>query len=327
MKRNAAKEEVKRPAEQSNPATTLNLYCRLFQGRKQLFSPADPPDGVAPASYFIINPIPHKHAWQWRPVLHRGDNPKYTADTLAIARMTRSAMWGSFCLWMGDGVDTIVKNKKRRRAKRKARRAEKWRKFWHMKPKPPKEPLQDEMEVVGKVCKIHVRRAGFWSRRVEWEFDGVRYQWSGTRTLSKNKLKGWTHDVKLIRKSDHALIATLKKDRWSTFRSSEKIGQPPNKKRAYVGQLCIYPAAYEQSTIPDQTKESTLAKHTAKIDGAVSGKKKNHHDDIEIPDGPHAGNMLEELIVLTAWIVIEAEHRLRWKIVDLIEEIGESAGG
>lgn len=43
--------------------------------------------------------------------------------------------------------------------------------------------------------------------------------------------------------------------------------------------------------------------------------------------GFHAGNLTEDTIALTCWIVVETEHRLRYKLLDLLEEIGESAEG
>jgi hypothetical protein len=44
-------------------------------------------------------------------------------------------------------------------------------------------------------------------------------------------------------------------------------------------------------------------------------------------DGPHTGDLLEETIVLTCWSAVEAEHRLRYKLLDLLQEIGETIGG
>lgn len=41
------------------------------------------------------------------------------------------------------------------------------------------------------------------------------------------------------------------------------------------------------------------------------------------PKGPHSGNLTEEIIVFTCWIAVEGEHRLRYKIFDLLEEIAE----
>jgi hypothetical protein len=39
--------------------------------------------------------------------------------------------------------------------------------------------------------------------------------------------------------------------------------------------------------------------------------------------GLHSGEITEEAIAFTCWIATEAEHRLRYKILDLIEEIAE----
>jgi hypothetical protein len=40
--------------------------------------------------------------------------------------------------------------------------------------------------------------------------------------------------------------------------------------------------------------------------------------------GSHSGEITEEAIAFTCWIAVEAEHRLRYKILDIIEEIAES---
>lgn len=39
--------------------------------------------------------------------------------------------------------------------------------------------------------------------------------------------------------------------------------------------------------------------------------------------GEHVGDVIEEAVVLTAWIVLEGEHRLRYKVLDVLEEIAE----
>jgi len=39
--------------------------------------------------------------------------------------------------------------------------------------------------------------------------------------------------------------------------------------------------------------------------------------------GSHSTDLTEEAIAFTCWIAIEAEHRLRYKILDLLEEIAE----
>lgn len=55
-------------------------------------------------------------------------------------------------------------------------------------------------------------------------------------------------------------------------------------------------------------------------------KKGEKPDKILNLDGPHSGNLLEEAIVFTCWMAFEGEHRLRWKILDLLEEVAETFG-
>lgn len=45
------------------------------------------------------------------------------------------------------------------------------------------------------------------------------------------------------------------------------------------------------------------------------------------PPGSHIGDIVEEAIAFTCLIAIEVEHRLRYKILDLIQEIVESVEG
>ena len=44
-------------------------------------------------------------------------------------------------------------------------------------------------------------------------------------------------------------------------------------------------------------------------------------------DGQHSGDLLEEAMVFTCWIALESEHRLRYKILDVLQQIGEILGG
>jgi hypothetical protein len=132
--------------EQDAPSTSVNIYRRCFKGRKHLFAPSDSSE----AQYFVTNPVPHKHRNSWKPIFYRGDNPKYTPSTAAIGMARRSAMWGSFDVQLGEGAQELLENKKRRKAKRSAARQAKWRKAFRMCPKPPKEPLEEEQEVVGR---------------------------------------------------------------------------------------------------------------------------------------------------------------------------------
>jgi hypothetical protein len=74
------------------------------------------------------------------------------------------------------------------------------------------------------------------------------------------------------------------------------------------------------------TDYSALSTITGRIDDAITGTQKMDEQDLNL-DGTHDGNLTVDAIALTCWIVVEAEHRLRYKILDFLEEIGESAGG
>jgi hypothetical protein len=92
-----------------------------------------------------------------------------------------------------------------------------------------------------------------------------------------------------------------------------KTDGPPNKKKYLVGKLRIY------DTVP--------VSEVANSDVPAPSTKK-HDDGEELnPDGFHHGDILEEAIVFSCWAVVEGEHRLRYKVLDFLSEIGEAAGG
>ncbi|KAJ6060181.1 hypothetical protein N7444_002035 [Penicillium canescens] len=309
------------------PISSLHLYRRLFQGRKHLFAPSD----TSSADYFIENPVPHKHHGSWKPVFYRGDNPKYTPTATVIGRAFRTAIWSSFRLWLGDGVREVLENEARAKAKRKAARKAKCRMVFGLKPKPPKEPLEDEKEVLGKVVVVEMRRGGLFTRKFDWEVDGEQYRWSGTRMFSTGPMKGvkgWTHDLKLVRKSDNAVIATFEKGRWASYSKSIRSDGPPNKKKLLIGKLQMSsPSATSNVAAPlSKTGHLTLSNIQGRIDDAFSRTPEIDEQDLNL-HGTHAGNLTADAIALSCWIVVEAEHRLRYKVLDLFEEIGESAGG
>ncbi|KAL6360093.1 hypothetical protein LRP88_05794 [Fusarium phalaenopsidis] len=250
------------------PLKTLQLYRRAALGKKHLFATST----ADAAEYFIVNPVPQKHHDTWRPILYKGDNPKYTSSK-AIARARRTSMWNSFRLQVGDGVHEIMENKRRKKEQRDYRIGQKFRKWFCLGPTPPKKELEEQQEVEGLVFPLV--------------------------------------------SSDGTVIATLEKDRWATFRRSEKTGQPPNKKKELLGALRIY-------SLPEcNTEDLQLpAEYEAAMNGEVSKKKKKETAKLN-PKGPHSGNLTEEVIVFTCWIAVEGEHRLRYKVFDLLEEIAE----
>lgn len=194
---------IKNTTSSQLPKKTLYFYRRIHQGRKNLFAPSD----TAPADYFILNRIPHKHHWTWTPTFHRGDNPKYTPSTVATSRARRSSWWSSFRIWLGDGVDEVLRNEARVRARKKVRFGKRAWKFLGARKKAQaareeEEGLEEEKEVLGLVMLVKMRRKGVWSRTAEWEVDGVGYRWSGTRRFMTGWMKGvkgWSHDLKVGR--------------------------------------------------------------------------------------------------------------------------------
>lgn len=115
--------------------------------------------------------------------------------------------------------------------------------------------------------------------------------------------------------ADNVVIATFQKDRWSTFRRSEKCEGTPNKKKTYTGTLRIYPPTHPAPAFNPSDH------------GPAGPETKNDKTTKNLNlGGPHSGDLTEEAIAFTCWVAVEAEHRLRYKIIDLLEEIGEAAG-
>ena len=185
------------------PAYTLNLYRRLAFGRKHLFGHENPDQA---AQYFVVNPVPQKHHGSWRPVLYRGDNPKYagpntTTNSMPIARALRTSMWNSFQIQIGDGVSQVLENKARTAKRKKHERKQKMRRFFGRPEKPPPDPLEDPYEVQGLVAIFKMRRSTFLGRTLEWELGGPTYQWEGTRRFHTGlfrNLKSVSHDFKVL---------------------------------------------------------------------------------------------------------------------------------
>jgi hypothetical protein len=128
--------------------------------------------------------------------------------------------------------------------------------------------------------------------------------------------------------SDNVVIATFEKERWASFKVAERVNAPPNKKRAFLGKLQIFSSAYIGEIAVEKTakKEDMLTENLNKVSDRAL-KKSMKEDKILNIDGAHSGNLLEEAIVFTCWIALEGEHRLRWKVIDFLEEVAESAGG
>ncbi|KAL4911166.1 hypothetical protein BDW74DRAFT_172630 [Aspergillus multicolor] len=188
----------------------------------------------------------------------------------------------------------------------------------------------DEKKVVqGKVVMIRMQRMGILSRSVEWELEGVRYRWSGTRMFATGymtKAKGWSHSMKLVRVSDHTLIATFEKGVLGS-RKSVKTGESPNKAKTLLGKLRVYDISEKSPMYPAELQKDHLTSLTARVD-AGSTKPSNIKDERDLnPNGFHSGNLTGDAIAFTCWIVVEAEHRLRCKILDFLEKVAENVQG
>jgi hypothetical protein len=116
-----------------------------------------------------------------------------------------------------------------------------------------------------------------------------------------------------------------------SYKPSEKPGNPHNKKKSFVGTLSIWPAAKRATTVDVAAAQSNSTASQSKskvddIDHVVSGNRNKLEANVNL-GGRHSGDLTEEVIAFTCWMAVEAEHRLRYKIFDLIEEVAENVGG
>ncbi|ODH48754.1 hypothetical protein GX48_05079 [Paracoccidioides brasiliensis] len=138
-----------------------------------------------------------------------------------------------------------------KKAKKYARKEE-VRKFFCRRSIPPGEPLLDEQLVIGKVILVHMHRLGL-SRKVEFEAEEVKY-------VSATKLEGdcigaesvnVTSVLLLLQSSpDRAVIDMFEKRRSAHYHGSIKTGQPPNKKKLFIGTLRVNDRAYGRPRAP-----------------------------------------------------------------------------
>jgi hypothetical protein len=122
--------------------------------------------------------------------------------------------------------------------------------------------------------------------------------------------------------ANNNVIATFEKDRWASYKRSENLGRQPNKKRLFLGKLRRYPAADAPSV---SAVLESIRSSSSPHDSSSFNFSKKLTRDLNLK-GPHSGDIAEEAIAFTCWIAVEAEHRLRYKVFDLIEEIAESLG-
>ncbi|KFY37475.1 hypothetical protein V494_04728 [Pseudogymnoascus sp. VKM F-4513 (FW-928)] len=122
--------------------------------------------------------------------------------------------------------------------------------------------------------------------------------------------------LKLVRTSDHALIATYEKKH---FGRSAGPGMDGKGKKRSIGTLRIYPAAY------DRPQTGT----TTELNGEMTQEEKlvSQHRTGTNLTGTHTGDIFEETVVMTCWAALEAEHRIRHTILDILIEIAENASG
>lgn len=121
--------------------------------------------------------------------------------------------------------------------------------------------------------------------------------------------------LKLVRACDHTLIATFEKKH---FGRSAGPGMDGKGKKRPIGALRIYPAAYDCSQA-----------------GTVMGLDSEMAQEVRVAPrhrmgsnmtGTHTGNIFEEAVVMACWAALEAEHRIRHTILDILIVIAENAG-
>ncbi|OBT45581.1 hypothetical protein VE00_03532 [Pseudogymnoascus sp. WSF 3629] len=296
------------------PDKTLTIYRH---SKKRIFT-FEPSTTTEPAEYVIA-------ASTSRPLLHRGPIPSSApsspstaslSSTPIIGSLRSTSFWCKLTLELGDGVAQVEHNRSAKRLRVSEARKRKWRRWFGMGERTVRGV--EDVEVVGLVVGVCLERRPRVGRRLGWEFDGVGLGWMGTRGAGEGGrgVRGWSHDMKLVRTSDHALIATYEKKH---FGRSAGPGMDGKGKKRPIGTLRIYPAAYDRpqtGTVEDLNVESTPGVRLAPKHRTGSNMT-----------GTHTGDIFEEAVVLSCWAALEAEHRIRHTILDILIAIAENAGG
>lgn len=131
--------------------------------------------------------------------------------------------------------------------------------------------------------------------------------------------------------SRHEVVATFEKDRWASYKPGKKTSIFPHKKRSYIGTLSIHGTGQEATTEEVKQYYQDAAAQTRRtalddLDHRLTGNKAKEDENINL-EGRHKGDLTEEAIAFTCWMVVEAEHRLRYRIFDLLAEVAENIGG
>ncbi|OBT66308.1 hypothetical protein VE03_04294 [Pseudogymnoascus sp. 23342-1-I1] len=294
-----------------SPDKTLTIY-RHSKNRLFTFEPSP----TTPASYVLATTKSSTKSHQ-APLLYRGPTAVFAPESPIIGSFRCSAFWTKLTLELGDGVAQVEHNRDAERLRVSEAKKRRWRRWFGMREREGKEV--EEVDVSGLVLGMRMERRPRVGRRMGWEFDGVGYVWTGTREMATSwfrGVKGYSHDMKLVRSCDHAVIATYEKKH---FGRSAGPGMDGKGKKRPIGTLRIYPAAYERphtGTVVDLDGEST-----------PEIKLAPRHRMGSNMTGTHSGDIFEEAVVMTCWAALEAEHRIRHTILDILIAIAENAGG
>lgn len=120
---------------------------------------------------------------------------------------------------------------------------------------------------------------------------------------------------KLVRTCDHALIATYEKKHFGRSAGPRMDGKG---KKTPIGMLRIYPAAY------DRPQTDTVMGLDCEM--AQEIRLAPRHRMGRNMTGTHTGDIFEEAVVMACWAALEAEHRIRHTILDILIVIAENAG-
>ncbi|KFY59595.1 hypothetical protein V496_05630 [Pseudogymnoascus sp. VKM F-4515 (FW-2607)] len=298
-----------------SPDKTLTIY-RHSKNRLFTFEPSP----ASPASYVLATTKSSSKSSsksRWSPLLYRGPTAVSAPESPIIGSLRRSAFWTKLTLELGDGVAQVEHNRDAERLRVSEARKRRWRWWFGMREKQGKE--MEDVDVTGLVLGVYMERRPRVGRRVGWEFDGVEYVWTGTRVMARSWFKGvrgYSHDMKLVRTPDHALIATYEKKHLGRNAGPGMDGK--GKKRP-IGTLRIYPAAYERSqTVTVMGQDGEMAREVRLAPRHRMGSNMTE---------THTGDIFEEAVVMTCWAALEAEHRIRHTILDILIAIAEDAGG
>ncbi|TGZ81731.1 hypothetical protein EX30DRAFT_348529 [Ascodesmis nigricans] len=318
------------PSPAATPIKTYTIYHRVQRRKFPILLGSPPTISESPTPppttfYLLASPpwslhrtkrnskspyLSHRH---WLSTLHQTPgNPKTTqypyCKTLALS--TRGLWFSWFRVQVGGDVAARETAMMRKVKLRRWERVNWWRKLFGIKPKQWDwvEPAGAEEVVNGGVWLIEMKHTGHRKYVVDVERGWMKERLvvTGTREYLKfgKKAKGFALSLKMVRESDHTLVADLERTSKGSIKKNKQLGKQ-------LGIIRIY-----QPLFPERKTRIPLSE----CDNPITVTPREQ-------DGRQEELNEDATIIHILWAMLQAEHVKREKIREVLEEIAQNAGG